>query len=107
MRSKHKEPSLLRQFISIHYEQAQRRKAIHNLAKAQWSFEYLTEVVRQASISLRRDVEIEVETPGNRIIRIKNTRNVSQLSDDDDIFNKLDDDAAIERFIAAHAPRRG
>lgn len=92
--------------MTIHYEQAQRRKAIRNLAKAKWSFEYLTEVVRQASIMAKRDVEIEIETPGERIIRIKSTPGVTELTADDDIFNRLDDEVAVNQFIAKHTPRR-
>lgn len=42
---KNKQPSLFRQMISIHYEQAKRRKALRQLVKAEWSMEFLMQVL--------------------------------------------------------------
>ena len=97
---KSREPSFLRQIIAIHYEQAKRRKAIRQLAKAEWSFEFLCEVVRKSAQMLKKDIVIEVETESGRKIRISSIKDYSEsLNADGDIFNKLDDEAAVQRFI--------
>lgn len=98
-----KEPSLLRQIIAIHYEQAQRRKAIRQLAKAEWSLEFLCEVLRKSSEMLKKDIVIELETKGGHKMKLSSVKDVSnQLNADTDIFNRLDDEAAIQRFIREH-----
>lgn len=105
--NKNKEPSLLRKIIDIHYEQAKRRKALRHLAKTEWSIEFLTEIIRQAAKSYDKDVQLEIETPGGHKIRISSAnKRFTNNSIDDDIFNKLDDDTAIERFIIEHQPKR-
>jgi len=98
-----KEPSLLRQIITIHYEQAQRRKAIRQLAKAEWSLEFLCEVLRKSSEMLKKDIVIELETKAGHKMKLSSVKDVSnQLNADSDIFNRLDDEAAIQRFIREH-----
>lgn len=97
---KSREPSLLRQIISIHYEQAKRRRAIRQLAKADWSIEFLCEVVKKSAQMLHKDIEIEVESKSGNKIRISSVKDYSSmLSADSDIFNKLDDEAAVQQFI--------
>ena len=101
-----KEPSLLRQIVAIHFEQAKRNKALRLLAKQEWSLEFLTAVVQKAG-SGGRPVEIEViNKSGNRIIirsDDKNLRGNDYVSDD--IFNHLDDDTAVQKFIRDHTRR--
>lgn len=103
---KNKEPGLLRQIIAIHYEQAKRRKALRTLAKTEWTWEFLEAVVTHAADARKRDIEIVIERQnGDRIIisSVKN-RNTS-LKEDYDIFNHLDDQAAVDRFIREHAKK--
>lgn len=103
---KSKEPSLLRQVIAIHYEQAKRRKALRILAKAEWSLEFLTEVVCHSAKVLGKDVEIELETKDGKKMRISSVKGrVDQLVADNDIFNHLDDEAAVQSFINRHGHR--
>ena len=98
-----KEPSLFRQIIAIHYEQAQRRKAIRQLAKAEWSLEFLCEVLRKSSEMLKKDIVIELETKAGHKMKLSSVKDISnQLNADIDIFNRLDDEAAIQRFIKEH-----
>ena len=98
-----KEPSLFRQIIAIHYEQAQRRKAIRQLAKAEWSLEFLCEVLRKSSEMLKKDIVIELETKAGHKMKLSSVKDISnQLNADTDIFNRLDDEAAIQRFIKEH-----
>ena len=107
MKTKNKEPGLLRQLIAIHYEQAKRRKALRELAKAEWSVEFLTEVIRHAAEVMHKDIVIELETKAGHKMRLSSVKDRSlDLAADNDIFNRLDDEAAVQKFIADHAPRR-
>ena len=102
--------SLLRQLIDIHWEQAKRRKALRQLAKTEWSLELLAEVVRIAAKEFQTGIEIAVDTKdvnGNvHTIRISSIKDIRpEFNTDDDIFNHLDDNAAIDRFIVEHSRR--
>lgn len=102
-----KQPSLFRQMIAIHYEQAKRRKALRQLAKAEWSMEFLTQVVVNAAKSLKQDIVIELETKHGHKMKISSIKGSSgALETDDSIFNKLDNEAAVQQFILEHQPRR-
>lgn len=102
-----KQPSLFRQMIAIHYEQAKRRKALRQLAKAEWSMEFLTQVVINAAKALKQDVVIELETKHGHKMKISSIKGSSgALETDDSIFNKLDNEAAVQQFILEHQPRR-
>jgi len=108
---KKKKTSLLRQIIEIHYEQAKRRKALRTLAKVDWSLELLSEVVRIAAKEFGHGIEIAIDTkdPNGRVntIRISSIKDVRDgINTDDDIFNHLDDQAAIDRFVVEHSRRR-
>lgn len=103
---KNKEPSLFRQIIAIHYEQAKRRKAIRQLAKVDWSLEFLTEVIRHAAATMNKDIVIELETKGGHKMTLSSVKNRSNdLNADSDIFMHLDDDAAVQKFIRENARR--
>ena len=103
---KNKEPGLLRQIVAIHYEQAKRRKALRTLAKTEWTWEFLESVVTHAADMQKKDIEVTIECKnGNKIsissVKSRNTR----LKEDYDIFNHLDDQAAVDRFIREHAKK--
>lgn len=103
---RNKEPSLLRQIIEIHYEQAKRRKALRTLAKAEWTWEFLESVITHAADAKKQDIEIVIERQNGDKISISSvkSRNTS-LKEDYDIFNHLDDQAAVDRFIRENARR--
>ena len=102
-----KEPSLLRKIVEIHWEQAKRRKALRQLAKSEWTWEFLEAVITHAATMLKKDIEVEVTSPQGHKLKISSVKNRNtSLSSDSDIFNHLDDEAAVQRFIADHAPRR-
>lgn len=104
---KNKEPGLLRQIIAIHFEQAKRRKALRDLNKLEWSVEFMEYLVEHAAKTLRKDIEIEIESPKGHKLRVKSVMNHAEaLRADNDIFNRLDDNAAVQKFIAEHSPRR-
>ena len=103
---KNKEPGLLRQIITIHYEQAKRRKALRTLAKAEWTWEFLESVVTHAADMQKKDIEIVIERKnGDRIIVSSVKNRNTNFKEDYDIFNHLDDQAAVDRFIREHAKK--
>lgn len=101
------EPSFLKKLIDIHWEQAKRRKALRQLAKSEWTWEFLEAVIMHAADMLRKDIEVEITSPQGHKLKISSVKNRnSGLNTDSDIFNHLDDEAAVQKFIADHAPRR-
>ena len=103
---KNKEPCLLRQIIAIHYEQAKRRKALRTLAKTDWTWEFLESVITHAADMQKRDIEIVIERQNGDKIKISSVKNRNtNLNEDYDIFNHLDDQAAVDRFIRENARR--
>lgn len=102
---KNKEPSLLRQLIEIHYEQAQRRKALRILNKQEWSVEFLEALVVHAAKELKRNIVVTVTSPAGHKLEIKSVEGTNRYDASDDIFNHLDDQAAVERFIRENSRR--
>lgn len=105
---KQKEPSLFRKIINIHFEQIKRRRAIKLLQKQSWSFDFLSILLVKASKIANRNLTLEiVNKDGVKIMltydNAKNSSSVNML--DDSIFDKLDDNLAIEEFIAKHSVR--
>lgn len=100
-----KEPSLLRQIIAIHYEQAKRRKALRILNKQEWSVEFLEALVIHAAKDLRQNIVITVTSPAGHKLEIKSVEGTNRFDASDDIFNHLDDDAAVNKFIREHSKR--
>lgn len=103
---KDKEPSLLRKLIEIHHEQALRRKALRNLNKLEWSVEFLEYLVEHAAKIVNSDVELVLESAAGQKLHIKSAARVqADKMADDDIFNHLDDQAAVTDFIWRHSKR--
>lgn len=103
---RNKEPSLFRQIIAIHYEQAKRRKALRTLAKVEWTWEFLESVVTHAADMQKKDIEITIECKNGNKINISSVKSRNtNLKEDFDIFNHLDDQAAVDRFIRENARR--
>ena len=102
---KDKEPSLLRQIVAIHYEQAKRRKALRILSKQEWSVEFLEYLVLHAAKDLKQHIIISVTSPGGHKFEIKSVDSETKLDNDYDIFNHIDDDVAVNKFIRDHNTR--
>lgn len=100
---KNKEPGLLRQLIAIHYEQAKRRKALRILNKQEWSVEFLEYLIIHAAKDLKQNIVITVTSPAGHKLDIKSVSTQTKLDTDYDIFNHLDDQAAVEQFIREHS----
>lgn len=101
-----KEPGLLRQIIAIRYEQTKRRKSLRALNKQEWSVEFIEYLCEHAAKTLNKDIEFEIQSPGGHKLVIKSVANhANNMMADDDIFNHLDDQAAVERFIRENSKR--
>lgn len=105
---KAKEPTLFRKIIDIHHEQALRRKALRQLTKQSWSFDFLSLLLVKAGKLLGNGVQLTITDKNG--VKLTLTYNDALKSDavtlyNDDIFDKLDDDAAIESFIKEHTVR--
>lgn len=102
-----KEPSLIRKIIDIQYEQARRRKALRVLQKQCWSVDFLSTLLLKSAKMLGSSLELTVISPNGEGLKI--TAKDLQLDDgrvdDTDIFNHLDDEAAVNAFIREHSTR--
>ena len=109
MKSKNKvpkEPSLLRQIIAIHYEQARRAKALRILKKQSWSIDFLSTLLLKSARMFGSPLELTVISPEGIACKItaKDIQDDGKV-DDMDIFNHLDDQAAVNSFITRHSTR--
>lgn len=106
MKQKSREPSLFKKLINIYYEQAKRRKAIRVLAKQTWSLDFLAMVLVKAGRLAGEGVQIEIKNGNQSLLFTYNKalqHDTSAL--DDNIFNHLDDDIAVQQFIRTHSSR--
>lgn len=102
-----KEPSLFRQIIAIHYEQAKRRKALRLLEKQHWSVDFLSTLLLKAARMMGTSLELTVVSPDNvkLVLTAKDLKTDDGRIDDTDIFNHLDDEKAVNSFIVQHSTR--
>lgn len=105
MKKRDKEPSLLRQIIAIHYEQCLRRRALRIASRQEWSVDFLSAVVAKAAKSTNIPVEIILEDNHGHKMHIRSLDVDRGRLDDDDIFNHLDDETAVNNFIREHSKR--
>lgn len=104
---KQREPSLLRQIIAIHYEQMKRRKALKLLAKQSWSVDFLSVLLMKAVKLQGNGVQLIVTNKDGVSMTLKpdTTTKETAINLDDSIFNHLDDDMAINKFIRENSRR--
>lgn len=90
---------LIRDIIAIKAEEARQKKALRILAKQKWSIEFLTTLLQKAANAERKSLEMTITDPEGRVLKVTalNTMNASERSDN--IFDHLDDDYAIKRFM--------
>ena len=106
---KQKELSLFRKIVEIHYEQAKRRKALRILEKQVWSLDFIIQIFIKAGKVLSDGVILEITDKNNVTMRLTydqaKQRSTAVNSPDDDIFDKLDDDIAVDDYIRRHSVR--
>lgn len=105
IKRKVKKPSLLRQLLVIHMEQAKRHKALRLLSQQVWSVEFLEYLVEHASKMNGREISLLIEDVDGRKLTIRSTGNANSLEYGDSIFNHLDDQRAVDEFIAQNSRR--
>ena len=99
-----KEPSLFRKLIDIYFEQAKRRKAVRLLERQSWSFDFLAAVVNKAAKLSGKAMSISVTNKDGTTLTIVG-RSDSGTQYEDSIFDHLDDDVALQHFIAKNSTR--
>lgn len=102
-----REPSLFRKIIEVHWEQWQYRKAMRILAKQEWSVDFLATILVKATKLSSQGIQLTLTSPAGVEMKI-NSIEAAKYGDktDTDIFNRLDDTAAVEAFIREHNHRR-
>lgn len=107
MKGQPKEPSLIRKIIDIQYEQARRRKALRILQKQHWSVDFLSTLLLKSAKMLGTSLQLTIISPDDvkLVITAKDLKTDDGRIDDMDIFNHLDDQAAVNDFIYRHSKR--
>lgn len=103
-----KEPSLLRKLVEIHWEQMKQRRHIRQLSRQVWSFEFLCAMLERSGRLLGHNIQLEIVNKDSQKIILTyqdavKTADVEKF--DDNIFNHLDDQMAVEKFIRQHSVR--
>lgn len=98
-----KEPSLLRKIITVYYENAKQRKATRLLAKQTWSLDFLIQVLIKASKASDKCLTISITDIDGKTITLCSEK--LDKPSNENIFDKLDDDLAIDSYIRTHSTR--
>lgn len=99
------EVSILKQLIAIHYEQSKKRKALRILEKQSWSVDFLTMLLTKAAKASGVPLSLMVENKDGQKFVLTADGSNKDKDIDDDIFNHLDNEAAVQSFIAQHSRR--
>lgn len=100
-----KQPSLFRQLVFIYMEQAKRRKALRILEKQRWSLDFLSLVLEKA-FKMQEKVSLVIKDSDGRTIELTTKDAHTKASEfDDNIFNHLDDEMAVWKFVKEHSSR--
>lgn len=108
MRRGKREPGLLRRLVDIYWEQAARRRALREMARVSWSVDFLSLVLARASRNSGEAMSLVIERKdGSRITLTSDAaaRSGAEERIGDSVFDRLDDEAAVEKFIADHSRR--
>jgi hypothetical protein len=92
---------LIKDIVKVALERAETHKALRILNKQEWSIEFLQAMLLRAADVKGKQLQITITGPGNRSITMTTLEPPmsKQLTQTDSIFDHLDDDAAINRFI--------
>ena len=108
MTKKQREPSLLRQIVAVYYEQAKRRKAVRLLERQLWSYDFLSALLVRAGKQLGNGIQLEITNRDGQKMMLtyqKAERSTELETFDDNVFNHLDNEAAVAKFIREHSTR--
>ena len=99
------EVSIIKQLIAIHFEQAKRRKALRLLEKQSWSVDFLTMLLTKAARASGTQLSLMVENKDGQKFTLTADGTKKDKEMDDDIFNHLDNEAAVQEYITQHSRR--
>lgn len=97
-----KEPSMLRKIIAVYYEQHLAKKAERYLTKQVWSIDFLTKLLQRAANASKMEMQMTITDKQGVTLNVQALPVSSKQVVDDDIFNHLDDDLAVDAFINKH-----
>ena len=103
-RKKAREPSLFGKLVDILWEDARRRRALRLLEKQAWGLDFLSMALVRAGRHLDEGL-VMVITDRNGARMELCYDDAKDRADEDNVFMHLDDDAFVERFIAANGRR--
>lgn len=90
---------LIRDIIAIKAEEARQKKALRILAKQKWSVEFLTALLQKAANKEHRPLELTITDPEGRTLKVVAVNKTENNDQSANIFDHLDDDYAIKRFM--------
>lgn len=96
------EPSMLRKVIDILHEDARRRKEARLLERQAWSFDFLTACLVKAGRALGDGVMLVITNKDGVKMELR-YEDCKDMTAEDNVFMRLDDDAFVEKFIREHA----
>ena len=103
-----KEPSLLHKLIIIYWEQVQQRRHIKQIAHAEWSFDFLCALLVRSGKALGNGIQLEITNKDGQKLTLtyQEAKKSDRLADfDTNIFDQLDNQSAIDKYIREHSTR--
>lgn len=97
-----KEPSLLRKIVAVYYERHLTKKAERYLTKQLWSIDFLTKLLQRAANASKMEMQMTITDKQGVTLNVQALPSNTKQVVDDDIFNHLDDDLAVDAFINKH-----
>jgi hypothetical protein len=92
----------MRKFIKdlwlVLVERNKTHKALRMLNKQEWSIEFLTSLLYRAAKIQGQNLEMDIKSPDGMIITVRTADNKPTKWKSEDIFDHLDDEAAINRW---------
>lgn len=83
----------------LHKEQLDTRRALRNLNKLEWSVEFLESMMHRAAKRYGSQLEMEIVSPNGAKIIMRTTDKKEPQYKEETIFDHLDDDRRIQRFM--------
>lgn len=96
---------LIRKIIEIEYERYKMHKAMRILQKQEWSVEFLAMLMRKAVDSGMTSSGVVLEIKHKDTVLNLRIENVMKTTVEESIFDKLDNEAAVNDFIAKNSTR--
>lgn len=103
-RRRGREPSLFGKLVEVLWHDARRRSAMRLLERQSWGLDFLSMALVNAGRHLDKGLVMTITDRSGVTMELRYD-DVKDREEDDSVFMHLDDDAFVERFIAANARR--